>query len=211
MNKKNKTNKNKKQKNILNEESKNTAWPFQIDSLQTWAYWDSAFTPEECKKIIEIGNKKKLIQGTILHGTTSSMRDSKIAWLYPTEELNWVYTRISQIIYDLNKKYFNFELYGFIEGFQFTHYQQPDGKYKKHVDRGLNAFIRKLSLSVQLSDPSSYEGGELLLHEEENPIIVPKEQGKLITFPSYIMHEVKPVTKGERYSLVAWITGPSFK
>jgi len=25
------------------------------------------------------------------------------------------------------------------------------------------------------------------------------------------MHEVKPVTKGERYSLVAWITGPSFK
>jgi PKHD-type hydroxylase len=182
-----------------------------MDSLETWAYWDSAFTPEECRKIIEIGNKKKLTQGTILQGTTSGIRDSKIAWLYPNEELNWVYLRISQIIYDLNKKYFNFELYGFIEGFQFTHYKQPDGKYKKHVDRGLNSFIRKLSLSVQLSDPNSYEGGELVLYEEENPTTVPKEQGKLIAFPSYVMHEVKPVTKGERYSLVAWITGPNFK
>ena len=41
--------------------------------------------------------------------------------------------------------------------------------------------------------------------------MLPKEQGKLILFPSYVLHEVKPVTKGERYSLVAWITGPQFK
>jgi PKHD-type hydroxylase len=49
------------------------------------------------------------------------------------------------------------------------------------------------------------------LYETEKPIILPKEQGKLIAFPSYTLHEVKPVTKGERYSLVAWITGPQFK
>ena len=38
-----------------------------------------------------------------------------------------------------------------------------------------------------------------------------KEQGTLILFPSYTLHEVKPVTKGERNSLVTWVTGKSFK
>jgi len=38
-----------------------------------------------------------------------------------------------------------------------------------------------------------------------------KEQGTLILFPSYTLHEVKPVTKGERNSLVSWVTGKQFK
>ena len=38
-----------------------------------------------------------------------------------------------------------------------------------------------------------------------------KEQGTLILFPSYILHEVKPITKGERNSLVTWVTGKPFK
>lgn len=211
MNKKTKR-KNKKQEKVSVKEHSSTVWPFELDKLETWAYWDAAFTPEECKKIIEIGNKKKLQQATILKGNASlSIRDSKVAWLNPVEELNWVYQRVSQIIFDLNKRFFNFELYGFIEGFQFTHYKEPGGKYKKHIDRGMDYFVRKLSLSIQLSDPNSYEGGDLVLHNEDTPTIIPKEQGKLIAFPSYVMHEVKPVTKGERYSLVAWITGPNFK
>ena len=79
------------------------------------------------------------------------------------------------------------------------------------IDKCKDRIIRKLSLSIQLSDPSSYEGGELVLYVGEEGITVPKEQGKLIAFPSFTLHEVKPVTKGERYSLVAWITGPQFK
>jgi len=38
-----------------------------------------------------------------------------------------------------------------------------------------------------------------------------KEQGTLILFPSYTLHEVKPITKGERNSLVSWVTGKQFK
>lgn len=189
-----------------------TVWPFELDNLETWAYWDLAFSKEECEKIIEIGLKNKLLEGELAGGQKNKkMRDSRVSWLTPSEELNWVYRRITDIITELNNRYFKFDLYGFIEGFQFTHYQEPDGKYKKHVDRGLNFHTRKLSLSVQLSKPDSYKGGDLLLYNEEKPIIAPKEQGKLILFPSFTMHEVKPVTKGERYSLVAWITGPQFK
>ena len=195
----------------MNKTRNTTVWPFIMDNLETWAYWESAFSVEECKKIIEIGNKQKLTEGVVFSGKNKTIRDSKVSWLTPSDELDWVYRRITDIVFDLNNKYFKFDIYGFIEGLQFTHYKQPGGKYKKHVDRGINAYIRKLSLSIQLSDPKSYQGGELALYDEDNPIVVPKEQGKLILFPSYTIHEVKPVIKGERYSLVAWITGPQFK
>jgi hypothetical protein len=48
-----------------NKKIKTTVWPFQIDTLETWAYWDLVFSKEECQKIIEIGIKNKLSEGTI--------------------------------------------------------------------------------------------------------------------------------------------------
>jgi PKHD-type hydroxylase len=188
-----------------------TVWPFEVDKLEMWAFWENAFTPEECKKIIDIGNKKGLTKAKILTGNINKIRDSKISWLYPSDDLEWAYRRMTDIILDLNNRFFKFDLYGFIEGFQFTHYQEPGGKYKKHIDKALYNHTRKLSLSIQLSDPKAYQGGDLVLYNGEDPTFIPKEQGKLILFPSYTLHEVKPVTKGERYSLVAWITGPQFK
>jgi PKHD-type hydroxylase len=132
-------------------------------------------------------------------------------WLYPYDELDWAFQRITNIILGLNKDYFNFNLYGFIEGFQFTNYKAPTGKYKKHVDREFGTRIRKLSISIQLTDETKYEGGELCLHYTEDPIKLKKTQGTLFAFPSFVLHEVMPVTKGERNSLVAWITGDNFK
>jgi len=200
-----------KNKKVKEQKFQNTVWPFEIDTLETYAYWHPVFTPEECKKIIDIGNKKGLVEGRTRKGINKEYRNSTISWLYSSDNLDWVFRRITDIIINLNKDYFKFNLFGFIEGFQFTHYRAPDGNYKKHVDRGKDMYVRKLSLSVQLSDPNSYEGGNFVLYEGNEPIVLPKEQGKLVAFPSYVLHEVQPVTKGERYSLVAWITGPQFK
>jgi PKHD-type hydroxylase len=193
-----------------NNEIKSSVWPFYIDNVQTWSFWNSCFSPKECKTIIDIGNKQGLIKGKTFLKNSQKIRNSNISWLYPSKDLEWVYRRLTDVILELNNKFFKFEIYGFIEGLQFTHYKEPNGKYQKHVDRSVNTRIRKLSLSVQLSDPNSYEGGELILNEG-NEIVIPKEQGNLILFPSFVLHEVKPVTKGERFSLVAWITGPNFK
>jgi len=200
-----------KNKKVKEPKFQHTAWPFEIDTLETYAYWYPVFTPEECKKIIDIGNKKGLVESRTKRGIDKEYRNSTVSWLYSSDNLDWVFRRITDIIINLNKDYFKFNLFGFIEGFQFTHYRAPDGNYKKHVDRGKDMYVRKLSLSVQLSDPNSYEGGNFVLYEGSEPIVLPKEQGKLIAFPSYVLHEVQPVTKGERYSLVAWITGPQFK
>ena len=111
----------------------------------------------------------------------------------------------------LNDKFFKFDLFGAMEGLQFTSYKGPGGKYGKHVDRNHGGIIRKLSLTVQLSDPKKYEGGDLCLYDSDKPSLGSKKQGGVVVFPSFVQHEVRPVTKGQRYSLVAWITGKPFK
>ena len=64
---------------------------------------------------------------------------------------------------------------------------------------------------LQLSDSKDYEGGDLMLMHSNTPNIIEKKKGYLVAFPSYVLHEVTPVTKGERYSLVAWIHGPNLR
>lgn len=187
----------------------NPSWNFYLDKICSYSYWEKAFTPEECKKIIKIAKDKGLIKGTTKG--KSDVRKSQISWLYPDDNLDWVYKRITDIVLNLNNRFFQFDLHGLNEGLQFTNYKAPSNKYGKHIDRGLDSLIRKLSLSIQLTDPKEYEGGELFLYEDEKGTEMKKEQGTLVLFPSYILHEVKPITKGERNSLVAWVTGKQFK
>lgn len=189
-----------------------TVWPFELDYVEDWAYFKGAFTPEECGKIIEIGNAR-IIDKSRIRGdeVANDIRDSKNSWIMPGDDSHWIFRRVTDVIVDLNSKFFKFDLYGFIEGFQFTRYDAPGGKYDQHIDRGLNTWTRKLSFTLQLSDPKDYVGGDLELYYGKDPTVPTKEQGFVTVFPSYVMHRVTPVTKGTRYSLVAWITGPSFK
>lgn len=78
--------------------------------------------------------------------------------------------------------------------------------------------IRKLSLTLNLNEPGEYEGGNLKFdfgphsagkrfHEVEEI----RPQGSMVIFPSYTYHQVTPVTKGTRYSLVLWSIGQPFR
>jgi PKHD-type hydroxylase len=199
-----------KDKTNLNQQ-KNTTWPFEIDKCHGWAYANNVFSKEECEKIIKLGESKNLKKALIENGKEEKkIRASKINWIYPDKETAWIYSRLTDTVFNLNKEYFGFKLFGFTEGLQFTKYEAPSGQYVKHIDKMFGGTIRKLSITVQLSDPKDYEGGALELTLSQKPDIMDKEQGKLIAFPSYVIHEVKAVTKGTRYSLVAWITGDAF-
>jgi PKHD-type hydroxylase len=71
---------------------------------------------------------------------------------------------------------------------------------------------RKMSFSLQLSDPSTYKGSELEFYHYGNTFDKSKtDQGTLIAFPSFIPHRVTPLTEGKRYSLVGWVCGKAFK
>ena len=187
----------------------NSSWNFESDQVNFYSFWNNAFSKEECQTIINIAKDKGLIKGTTKGET--DVRDSKISWLYPTDDIDWVFRRVTDITLNLNERFFKFDLFGLNEGFQFTNYEAPSGKYGKHIDRGINCAVRKLSISIQLTDPKEYEGGELYLYDDDKGTLMDKTQGTLIMFPSYVLHEVMPVTKGERNSLVSWVTGKQFK
>lgn len=189
----------------------NSSWNLEVDQVNFYAFWNNAFSKEECQTIINIAKDKGLIKGTTKE--ESNVRDSKVSWLYSVDKMDWVFRRVTDIVLNLNERFFKFDLFGLNEGLQFTNYEAPSGKYGKHVDRGMNMPVRKLSISIQLTNPEEYEGGELKLYDgdDEEGITMDKTQGTLIMFPSYVLHEVMPVTKGERNSLVTWVTGKQFK
>ena len=189
----------------------NLSWNLYLDKVNTYSYWEKVFTKEECEKIIKIAKNKGLTKGTTRSKDETDVRQSQICWLYAFDNLEWVFKKITDIVLNLNSRFFNFDIFGLNEGLQFTNYKAPSNKYGKHIDKGLDNVIRKLSLSIQLTNSKEYEGGELFLYEDEKGIEMKKEQGTLILFPSYILHEVKPITKGERNSLVSWVTGKQFK
>ena len=185
----------------------------EIDEVAFYAMKKNAFSSEECKKIIEISKNKNLEKATVFGKVDfKNLRESDICWLNQDDDSNWLFTKIAQTCLEINKLYFRFDLNGIAEQLQFTNYKAPSGKYGKHIDRGGEGMtVRKLSISIQLTDPKEYEGGELMLYGKDEPAIMEKEQGTLIVFPSYVLHEVKPVTKGERNSLVCWVTGKPFR
>jgi PKHD-type hydroxylase len=86
--------------------------------------------------------------------------------------------------------------------------------YDGHVDhhfQGAGQFPRKLSFSMQLTDPSEYEGGSTRLITSHDPFAIPKTKGSITFFPSYTLHDVQPITKGTRKALVGWVLGPRWK
>ena len=187
------------------------AWNLHHDHVEFFAYVSDAFTKEECEKIIAIGKNKGLIEATVTSTEPEhQVRKSKVSWLFPSDDTEWVFRKVTDIVLQVNEQFFRFDIHGINEGLQFTNYVAPGNKYGKHVDRGLNNAVRKLSVSVQLTDPEEYEGGDLCLYGNEKATPMDKKQGTLIVFPSYTLHEVMPVTKGERNSLVTWVTGKPF-
>lgn len=193
----------------------NPSWAFKLDHVNDWAYWSNAFSLDECNQIIAAGKNLGVKEATFfdspnLTAKNEKVRKSNVAWITPTEEFGWVYRRLTDIVVTLNNQYFEFDLFGFTEGLQFTEYQNNGGHYSKHIDKLRNDVVRKMSVVVQLTDPNEYEGGELLLHLSSKPVKVMKDRGTVIVFPSYVLHEVKPVTAGTRHSLVAWVTGKPF-
>lgn len=96
----------------------------------------------------------------------------------------------------------------------------PDGSMPKGYTDNPNMVgkIRKLSITINLNKPGEYDGGNLKFDfgphaggkrfHEATEI---RPQGSLIVFPSYVYHQVTPVTKGTRYSLVLWSIGEPFK
>lgn len=188
-------------------------WYLDTKEVETWCYVEDAFTSEEVDKIIEAGEKENIIEAQVYSNISdNNARSTSISWIPSNDKENeWIFRRLTDIILNINKNYFNYDLTT-IQNLQYSIYR-VGGFYKDHVDIMSLTVIgnRKLSFSVMLTDSEEYKGGELLLKNSFKPIGTPKKRGTVVFFPSYVLHEVTPVTEGIRKTLVGWVLGPNFK
>lgn len=150
-------------------------------------------------------------------GFVPRKRITDVKWIKLDESTRWLFKKIIDKIIVVNARNFDLQL-KFLEDLQFSEYtEEKRGFYSKHHDCGLKKSldnyvdIRKLSFTIQLTDENEYEGGELIFYIGEGEKIAPKSKGTIIFFESDILHEVTPVTKGVRHSLVSWVQGPNLR
>jgi len=211
-------------------------------NLQYYYWWfKSAIPPRICDEIVGYGLRHE--DGIAITGGLGRDRDlkkqplnkkeikdlkkkrnSNIVWMND----HWIYKEIQPYVNQANQNAgWNFN-WNWSESCQFTKYKAGQ-YYDWHCDSWDGAYtqegptkgkIRKLSVTVSLSDEKDYSGGELEFdfrqHDPEKrkqttvcKDILPK--GSLVVFPSFVWHRVKPVKKGVRYSLVVWNLGYPFQ
>ena len=184
-------------------------------------YFNNVFSNKECDDIIKIGEDSLLEEGKT-KGEDKSHRNNKVAWINEKSIFDKLNVHMSQA----NKKAgWNFDI-DYNETLQFSKYDinghydwHTDGYadtlsvYKNQTNENYNGKVRKISMTLNLSSPKDYEGGDLLFdfaHFGEKKV---KEnlRGSLIFFPSWTFHKITPITKGVRYSLVMWSLGAPLK
>jgi predicted 2-oxoglutarate/Fe(II)-dependent dioxygenase YbiX len=117
-------------------------------------------------------------------------------------------TRIVEHVLDVNARIYRFCIVGVEHPMQVLRYsgESSDG-YVSHMDIGAGSSMRKLSFSLLLSDPATFDGCDLAFGE---PFALARQQGTLTVFPSFLAHAVTPVTRGVRYAVVGFMIGPAF-
>lgn len=166
------------------------------------------FSAKECQRIIDLSQNRRQHAGRMMYAKPN-IRKSTIAWIDIQEDSEWLYEKVWHTFQAVNR-WFRFDLFGLVDEIQFARYGVGDG-FGWHLDAGGGqTSTRKLSMSVQLCDEGNYSGGDLELCA--CPQLDPhRRRGTIIVFPSFLAHQVTAVTRGTRYSLVAWAHGPPFK
>lgn len=184
-----------------------------------FATWEDGFTDDECNQIIRLGEqhdaKDSTVGGKIEEGNSvnNNIRKSLNSWITLNKDTEWVYERLGSISRCLNGMNWRYDITGFSEDLQYTRYNDDKSFYGWHIDNGVVGSEhpqRKISITLQLSDSNEYEGGDFQIHATKLNTL-PKKKGLIIAFPSHCLHQVTPVTKGIRRSLVVWLCGPAFR
>lgn len=161
-------------------------------------------------KIIQTGEKNPYNPGLVLDLGLDPNRVCELANIDLLTEV-WLANLLSHVANYTNANY----------GFHLSYPREASvtkynigGHYKWHhdIDWRSHPVQRKVSISVQLTDPTEYEGGDLEFQDTTSPDPQSmRQKGTVIVFPSYVVHRVTPVTKGVRKALVSWIEGPAWR
>ena len=157
-----------------------------IDQTNHYVISD-AFNKEELEWINNLQELYPFQKATVV-GDVNGIRKSEIKWIHPDDKSLWVYERITQYAQQANNELWKFNLYSIIDSIQYTVYYEGGGHYDWHIDIGPNLINhRKISITIQLSDPDDYEGGDLEIWTGGEFKTIERKQGCAIIFPSFLM------------------------
>src|SRR6185312_9318805 len=180
--------------------------------------WDGLFREPELDAIVRYGDSLALENAELSASGAGydNIRRTLVAWVERNPQTEFFHRRLEEAVLALNARFFRFDLSG-LASFQYALYGGPEGgHFEWHKDYGRDPSDpgrepRKLTLSLQLSDPADYDGCELQVRGGHQIDIAPKARGTLVAFPANVLHQVTPITRGIRRSLVIWAVGPEFR
>lgn len=178
-----------------------------------YVYYQGLFLPHEIDNILSFWDDDKTIKATVAGESEyrDELRKSSVMFIENSKDNDWIYNKLAGLAVNCNNERYWFDLLGFHQELQLTRYS-AGYFFEWHLDFGAGEIsARKLSMTIQLSDPNDYEGGDLQFMINQNIVNAPREKGTVIIFPSFIMHRVTPITKGTRQSIVGWVSGPPYK
>ena len=176
--------------------------------------WDKAITPERCQEIIDsAGDTFETAVVGDENRTDNKVRKTNIHWSNDQE----LFDMVGHYGASANRQgEWNLQTSG-MESIQIGQYPKG-GHYNWHVDglglepisahgnEFLDGKVRKISFVLWLND--DFEGGDFEFHSAHiKGGVIKLKQGTIVLFPSWVMHRVKPVKKGTRYSAVSWLVG----
>jgi PKHD-type hydroxylase len=172
------------------------------------------YSPDECDRLIGCvqDGDWKLAEVTRDEGygsrTDARVRSASTQNL--PAEAAWAVERLVRAIASVNEAVFRYRLWGvpISDVPSVVRYRANEGgHFSPHIDAGVGMSTRKITYVVQLSDPSTYDGGDLVIQDGGKAAV--KDRGALTLFPSMLTHVVSPVVQGERYALIGWVHGPT--
>lgn len=200
--------------------------PYQISQITLpWVHVDSFFSEEEINLISSICSEYDLTKSKTVNDEVNpsdkdfSQRISNNCFVFKNDKTAWFFDKMNKAFEAVNNAFYNFDLYGY-SSFQYAEYGSSDGgKYDAHMDLIMSEDkpsnlldTRKLSMSLLLSEPGvDFTGGDFFIHQNANPTNINLSKGRMVFFPSFMLHGVSPVTSGIRKSIVIWADGPKFK
>jgi PKHD-type hydroxylase len=187
---------------------------------------DRGLSLEVCRRIIEAGESAEAMAAQVIRDPQNNVRNSTVSWLGFDAGTAWLFNALGTIVREANERLWKWTLSG-PESMQYTRYG-PEQYYTWHADQRRRPYppddqrwpglTRKLSAVVSLSDGQNFQGGDFQLEVLDSPPDQPdrrlktlaeiRNMGTVLVFPSFLYHQVRPVTAGERRSLVAWFLGP---
>jgi len=167
------------------------------------------FNEEWVNSLIKIGESSdKVIAGEV--GDYGG-RAGKIAWM-DFDMSREIWDEIALQVAQANDTFFNYDLDGFYDNFQYANYLEGD-HFDWHIDRAGSPeqAPRKLSFTISLSHPDEYTGGHFEVMYAPKPDFIDLACGEMILFDAMMCHRVTKVTRGSRKTLVGWACGPALK